>query len=285
MNALSFISMGPQPISRRTAIQLAGLSLVSLCGRQAAYALKPGKPSKGKLLNSIHEEKTPEEIEAEKERVAEERRVRLEKQRELQAAADRRKAGLEQDDLKDAEMGTNLRGQYYYPTARKRYLPRVKLAFDSIPDAEKATRDKKWSVVGDYATNTLMDAVLPMKLYASSLGGGGLSINAKFITEMGKKADAYEGAVNKLSKAAKKKDAPTALASLTDLRYAISEYRKLGKLESEDFGIGEIPTQPVGSGFSNNDFSLYRKNKSMQTINQNTASRSTSDSSGTSTAD
>lgn len=261
-------------MSRRTVIQITGLSLVSLCGRQAAYALRPGKPSKEKLLNSIHEGKTPEEIEADKERLAEERRIRLEKQRELQAAADRRKAGLEQDDLKDAEMGTNLRGQYYYPTARKRYLPRVKLAFDSIPDAEKATRDKKWSLVGDYAANTLMDAVLPMKLYASSLGGGGLSISAKFIAQMGKNADAFEGAVNKLSKAVKKKDTPTALASLKDLRYAITEYRKLGKLESEDFGIGEVPTQPVGSGFSNNDFSLYRKNKSMQSINQNASGRS-----------
>lgn len=251
---------------------------MSVCGTRAAHALRPGKPSKGKLLNSIHEDKTPEEIEAEKERIAEERRIRLEKQRELQAAADRRKAGLEQDELKDAEMGTNLRGQYYYPTARKRYLPRVKLAFDSIADAEKATRDKKWTVVDDYAANTLMDAVLPMKLYASSLGGGGLSINAKFIAEMAKNAEVYEGALSRLSKAAKKKDATSALASLTDLRSAITEYRKLGKLESEDFGIGEVPTQPVGSGFSNNDFSLYRKNKSMQSINQSTATRTSQNS-------
>ena len=32
----------------------------------------------------------------------------------------------------EAEMGSNLRGDYYYPTARKRYLPRIRKADEAL---------------------------------------------------------------------------------------------------------------------------------------------------------
>lgn len=258
---------GPAAVSRRHALRLAGLALASVCtttpgGPAPAFALRPGKPSKERLLNSLRKEKTPEEIEADRERVAEERRQRLERQRELQQSAERRKAGLEDDSSKNTEIESNLRGQYYFPTARKRYLPRVKLAWDSIPDAEDAARTSRWSVVTDMSAGILGDAVLPMKLYASALAGGGLSINSSFIEKMTGCGEKYEGAVKKLAKASKKKDTGLALNSLTEMRSAIAKYRELGRLEADDFGVGEMSEGTrVGSGFGNNSASLYQRNK------------------------
>lgn len=258
--------MGVTPMSRRTALRLAALSLASVCGRrggQPAYALKPGKPSKERLLNSIHDDKTPEEVEAERERMAEERRIRLEKQRELQAASDRRKGGLEiQKDEKEIE--SSLRGQYYFPTARKRYLPRVKLACETIAIAETATREQDWRMVTDLSSGVFSDAVLPMKLYASALAGGGLNINTKFIERMNRMADAYEKELRNLLSAVKKKQSAGVLKHLSGMSEAIAQYRVLGHLEAADFGIGEIPdNKRVGSGFSNNNSALYRNNKGL----------------------
>lgn len=260
--------MGPSPLSRRSALRIACLSTASVClSSLPAYALKPGKPSKERLLSKTIESKTPEEIEEEKARVAEEKRLRLEKQRELQASADRRKAGLEDDEGPGVEIESNLRGQYYFPTARKRYLPRVKLAWETLPDVEKAAKSSEWLDVSNLSSEILTDAVLPMRLYASSLAGGGLSINAKFIETMNEQADAYEGALKKLKKAVKKKETDKVLDMLDDMKVAIAKYRETGKLQAPDFGIGEIATDAkVGSGFSNNNSALYGRNKTVKGI-------------------
>lgn len=270
----AFVVMGPSPVSRRNALRLTGLALTSICLHRSAgpaYALKPGKPSKEKLLNAIREEKSPEEIEAEKERIAEERRQRLERQRKLQAEAEERKAGAVKDKSNETEIESNLRGQYYFPTARKRYLPRVKLAWESIPDAESAARVSEWRIVTDFSSGVLSDAVLPMKLYASALSGGGLNISSRFIEGMVKQAETYENSVKRLTNAAKKKEISLALTTLSDMKGAIQRYRELGHLNAPDFGIGEIPTDiRVGSGFGNNNSALYGKNKGFQAT-RNTA--------------
>lgn len=262
----AFVSMSATPLSRRAAVRLAGLCLVSVCftrPEQPAYALKPGKPSKEKLLAGFREEKTPEELEEEKARLAEEKRIRLEKQRELQASTERRKAGLEEDSGPHLEIESNLRGQYYYPTARKRYLPRVKLAWDALPDVEQAARSNRWPDVASLWTDELSNAVLPMRLYARSLTGQGLNINAKFIDKMNAQTDLYEAALKKLTTAVKRKETAMVLASLTDMRDALSKYRESGHLDAPDFGIGELPEKNrVGSGFGNNNTALYRRNKS-----------------------
>lgn len=265
-----FVSMSTGPLSRRSALRLAGLSAASICFArpEPSYALKPGKPSKEKLLAGIREERTPEEIEEEKARVAEEKRIRLERQRELQAKAQRRKEGLEEADS-EAEIESNLRGQYYFPTARKRYLPRVKLAWETLPQAEKAAQNSRWPEVAELSSDELSDAVLPMRLYASSLAGQGLSISASFIERMNKETEMYESALKKLVKAAKRKETAVALNNLTDMKGAITKYRVLGHLEAPDFGIGEIPTDSrVGSGFGNNNSTLYRRNKSVRQVTQ-----------------
>lgn len=264
----AFISMSTAPLSRRSALRLAGLCLASVClvrPEQPAYALKPGKPSKEKLLAGIREAKTPEEIEEEKARIAEEKRIRLEKQRELQAAVERKKAGLEEDNGPGIEIESNLRGQYYFPTARKRYLPRVKLAWDTLPSVEQAAKNKHWPEVASLSTDELSDAVLPMRLYASSLAGQGLSINAKFIDKMNVQADLYEAALKRLTGAVRGKDTGVVLASITDMKDALSKYRESGHLDAPDFGIGELPqNNRVGSGFANNNTSLYRRNKTLR---------------------
>eukprot|EP00961_Rhodomonas_salina_P207690 2803138-Rhodomonas_salina.1 len=50
-------------------------------------------------------------------------------------------------------MGSNLRGDYYYPTARKRYLPRVKRAYDElVPIREElANKSEDWDKIKTYA--------------------------------------------------------------------------------------------------------------------------------------
>lgn len=258
----------PTPLSRRSALRLAALSLTSVClPHPPAYALRPGKPSKEQLLNKIREEKTPEEIEEEKARVAAEKRARLEKQRELTAAVERKKQGLEEDSGAGVEIESNLRGQYYFPTARKRYLPRVKLAWETLPDVEVAARDERWPEVASMSGDELSDAVLPMRLYASSLAGQGLSLNAKFIDQMNAQADAYEHSLKKLKGGVKKKQRDVVLDMVGDMKEAIQGYRTSGHLEADDFGIGEIPTNAkVGSGFGNNNTALYRRNKSVKEV-------------------
>lgn len=269
---LGFITMNVAPISRRSALRISCLSVASIClaGPKVAHALKPGKPSKERLLAGTREDKTPEEIEEEKLRVAEEKRIRLEKQRELQAAAQRRKDNFGIGEEKQVEIESNLRGQYYFPTARKRYLPRVKLAWDALPEVEQAASDNRWSEVAEVSQEILLNAVLPMHLYASALGGGGLSIGASFIEKMDKETAVYERSLKKLSKAVKRKEVRVALENLTDMKGAITKYRQLGHLEAADFGIGEISTDlRVGSGFGNNNTALYRRNKSIRKVTEN----------------
>ena len=270
MDPAFLVQMSASPMSRRKALRLAGFALGAICTTSPAHhalALKPGKPSKEKLLSSLKEEKTPEEIEAEKARIAEEKRIRLEKQKELQTMAEKRKSGLEEDTGNNVEIESNLRGQYYYPTARKRYLPRVKVAWETINFVEEAAKNQKWPDVSSMSARELSDAILPMKLYASSLAGGGLSINAKFIENMNSQTDRYEKALKQLSKAAKQKQTSVVLNNLTDMKGAIQKYREYGRLEAPDFGIGEIPTDTrVGSGFANNNSALYGRNKSFQDV-------------------
>lgn len=270
MDPAFLVQMSASPMPRREALRLAGFALGAICTTspaQHALALKPGKPSKEKLLSSLKEEKTPEEIEADKARIAEEKRLRLEKQKELQAMAEKRKSGLEDDAGSNVEIESSLRGQYYYPTARKRYLPRVKVAWETINFAEEAAKNQKWSDVSSMSAGDLSDAILPMKLYASSLAGGGLSINAKFIENMNFQTDRYEKALKQLSKAAKQKQTSVALNNLTDMKSAIQKYREYGRLQAPDFGIGEIPSDTrVGSGFANNNSTLYGRNKAFQDV-------------------
>lgn len=69
----------------------------------------------------------------------------------------------------EGSIDPNLRANYYYPTARKRYLPRIKKASDQISLIPDKIAAGDWEAVAGFSTKVADDAVLPMKLYTSSL--------------------------------------------------------------------------------------------------------------------
>ena len=135
----------------------------------------------------------------------------------------------------------NLRSNYYYPTNKKRYLPRIKKCNDAIPDAATAIGTEDWEAAVEFATKVADDTVLPMRLYTSSLSGGGTNVKVSFAKDMNKAADDFERAQKKLAKSIAKKDRETSSRALEDLASALSMYREAGRLTGPDGG-GDIPS-------------------------------------------
>lgn len=266
-DAASFVMTahgGAKSETRRSLLRAAGLVALGVCAAGGpAYALKPGKPSKEKMLNRNRAARTPEEIAADNDRRAAEREARLERQRELTAAAEQRRLAGGDDDAPQADKEANLRANYYFPTARKRYLPRVRRALELLPGVGAAAASGDWARVSTAAAKDgpLDEAVLPMRLYASSLAGQGLSLAAKFVQSMSDDAGAYEKALGRLRKAARRGDGPDAEGAVAEMTNCIGRYRRAGKLEADDFGVGEVPSDTrVGSGLGNNNPALYKRN-------------------------
>lgn len=69
----------------------------------------------------------------------------------------------------ESNMEPNLRSNYYYPTNKVRYLPRIKKCNDSLPLVAASIGSEDWDAVKDFATVVADDTILPMKLYVSSL--------------------------------------------------------------------------------------------------------------------
>lgn len=106
---------------------------------------------------------TEEEIEEKRRMVAEERKRRLEKQKEL--VAEEEKKRMDPTLAKnEAEIEANLRANYYYPTAKKRYLPRIKRVVDEIDEVEALLARGEWRPVDDFSSGVAKDAVSPMKV-------------------------------------------------------------------------------------------------------------------------
>lgn len=78
----------------------------------------------------------------------------------------------------------NLRSNYYYPTNKKRYLPRIKRCSDAIPQAANSIGQQDWEAVETFATRIADDTVLPMRLYTSSLTGGGTNVKVSYTKDM-----------------------------------------------------------------------------------------------------
>lgn len=135
----------------------------------------------------------------------------------------------------------NLRSNYYYPTNKKRYLPRIKKCNDAIPLAANSIGVGDWEAVGDFTLKVADDTILPMKLYTSSLGGGGTNVKVSFMKDMMQSADAFEKSQKSLLKAYKKKDQKSASAALEDMATALLAYRTSGRLLGPDGG-GDIPS-------------------------------------------
>lgn len=141
----------------------------------------------------------------------------------------------------ESNMEPNLRSNYYYPTNKVRYLPRIKKCSDSIPQVAIAIGNEDWDSVRDFATVVADDTVLPMKLYVSSLTGGGTNVKVGFAKEMMAAAKTFEKNQSLLVKSVDKKDASKASAALEAMSEAMLAYRTSGKLLGPDGG-GDIPS-------------------------------------------
>lgn len=78
----------------------------------------------------------------------------------------------------------NLRSNYYYPTNKKRYLPRIKRCSDAIPEAADSIGRQDWEAVETFALKIADDTILPMRLYTSSLTGGGTNVKVSYTKDM-----------------------------------------------------------------------------------------------------
>jgi len=140
-----------------------------------------------------------------------------------------------------ADFEPNLRANYYYPTNKKRYLPRIKRCNDAIPDAAAMIGNSDWEGAETFAIKIADDTVLPMKLYTSSLLGGGTNVKVSFADAMKTSANDFEKAQKKLVKAIAKKDQKKSSEALEELSTALLTYRTAGKLLGPDGG-GDIPS-------------------------------------------
>ncbi len=138
-------------------------------------------------------------------------------------------------------MEPNLRSNYYYPTNKVRYLPRIKKCNDAIPGAAVAIGDGDWEAVDIFVNKVADDTILPLKLYTSSLTGGGTNVKVSFTKDMAKAADDFEKAQKQLVKAAKKKDQTACSKALEDLSEGLQAYRVAGRITGPDAG-GDIPS-------------------------------------------
>jgi len=151
-----------------------------------------------------------------------------------------REAGVSQPKG-ESNFEPNLRSNYYYPTNKKRYLPRIKKCNDAIPSVATMIGEGDWENAADFANKVADDTILPMKLYTSSLLGGGTNVRVSFAKDMQNAAKDFEAAQKKLVKSIGKKDQQKSSAALEDLSSALLSYRTAGRLLGPDGG-GDIPS-------------------------------------------
>jgi hypothetical protein len=141
----------------------------------------------------------------------------------------------------ESSIEPNLRSNYYYPTNKKRYLPRIKKCSDAIPEAAAMIGDENWSAASDFALKVADDTVLPLKLYTSSLTGGGTNVKVSYTKTMSKCADDFEKYQKQLVKAIAKQDISESSTALEGMASALQTYRTVGNLLGPDGG-GDIPS-------------------------------------------
>jgi len=139
----------------------------------------------------------------------------------------------------EASIDPTLKGSYYYPTAKKRYLPRIQKVFDSISSVPKSIAEEDWENVSLFANKLADDAILPLKLYQSSLDGQGLSMKNSYSYKMKKDADQFESDTRNLQRAVKNKDTDSAFVALKGMSEALNDYRVAGRITNAS---GDIPS-------------------------------------------
>lgn len=127
---------------------------------------------------------------------------------------------------------------YYYPTAKKRYLPRIQKVSNEIGTVPDAIDAADWAAVQEFA-KTAENAVLPLQLYQSSLDGQGLSLSNSYARRMKEDAVQYESAYQAFGLAIRQRDGSAARQAVSDMGVAIADYRQQGRLSDAD---GNIPS-------------------------------------------
>jgi hypothetical protein len=127
---------------------------------------------------------------------------------------------------------------YYYPTAKKRYLPRIQRVTKEIAAMPDCLASGDWNAVESFAA-TADNAVLPLQLYVSSLSGQGLSMKNEYAIQMKQDAQDFERSFNALEAAIRRHDSDQALAAITRMGLAVADYRQQGRLSDDD---GYIPS-------------------------------------------
>jgi hypothetical protein len=141
----------------------------------------------------------------------------------------------------ESSIEPNLRSNYYYPTNKKRYLPRIKRCNDAIPEIANAIGNEDWEAVLDFNNKVADDTILPMRLYTSSLTGGGTNVKVSFTKDMNMATDQFEKAQKALAKSINKKDQSASSKALEEMATALLAYRTAGRLLGPDGG-GDIPS-------------------------------------------
>lgn len=141
----------------------------------------------------------------------------------------------------ESSIEPNLRSNYYYPTNKKRYLPRIKKCNDAIPTVAESIGAGDWEAVADFNSKVADDTILPLKLYTSSLTGGGTNVKVSYTKTMFQNADLFEANQKALVKAIKKKDTSASSTALEGMATALLNYRTAGGLLGPDGG-GDIPS-------------------------------------------
>lgn len=122
-----------------------------------------------------------------------------------------------------------------------RYLPRIKKCSDAIPLVALSIGNEDWDAVRDFANVVADDAILPMKLYVSSLTGGGTNVKVGFAKDMMNDAKNFEKGKSDLVKGIEKKDVTKCSVALENMAEAMLAYRTSGRLLGPDGG-GDIPS-------------------------------------------
>lgn len=142
---------------------------------------------------------------------------------------------------KQSNIEPNLRSNYYYPTNKKRYLPRIKKCNDEIPLVAESIGNEDWDAVKEFAEKVAEDTILPLKLYTSSLTGGGTNVKVSYTKTMLTDAESFEKSQKLLVKAVAKKDQKLASTALEGLATSLQDYRTVANLTGPDGG-GDIPS-------------------------------------------
>jgi hypothetical protein len=139
-----------------------------------------------------------------------------------------------------SDMAPNLRSNYYYPTNKKRYLPRIVKCSDQIPlVAALIGNNDDWEAVSCFATTVADDTILPLRLYSSSLQGGGTNVKVSYVQVLNNCANDFERNQKRLVKAASVKDQIASAEALQGMSDALTTYRARAGLEGE---IMELPS-------------------------------------------